>query len=301
MVRHGAARLPPDARAALAGRATGAAGLGRPPRGPRRPLAGRHLHRGQLQHVPFDVERVPDGRGADSWRKSRSRSAGCTRRATPTAGATGRINYTVWSEVFSCPDCVGEIVFLAEALDKASRRTRSDVPLPALRSQAQEGQPPCGRSRRSPTPQRANPWKRIRLRPVLNRLHRGRCPLPEGTRRRGSGGPRPHRRSPAAVRGADQRLSHRRDVPRIAACAEGVHARAPLVPARAAHALAALWRRAEACESPRLRSALLFFIEQAIWGMSVLNRYGPSHFSQVNRQCLASTTSPPRLQKCARV
>ena len=30
---------------------------------------------------------------------------------------TGRINYTVWSEVFSCPDCAGEVVFLDEALD----------------------------------------------------------------------------------------------------------------------------------------------------------------------------------------
>ena len=33
-----------------------------------------------------------------------------------------------------------------------------------------------------------------------------------------------------------------------------------------------------------LRHILLFFVEQAIWGMSVLNRFGPSHFSQVNRQ-----------------
>ena len=29
---------------------------------------------------------------------------------------------------------------------------------------------------------------------------------------------------------------------------------------------------------------LLFFVEQAISGMSVLNRYSPTHFSQVNRQ-----------------
>ena len=29
----------------------------------------------------------------------------------------GRINYTVWSEVFSCPECSDEIVFLDEVLD----------------------------------------------------------------------------------------------------------------------------------------------------------------------------------------
>ena len=53
---------------------------------------------------------------------------------------------------------------------------------------------------------------------------------------------------------------------------------------RASHALAAMWRRAVECEDHRLRNMLLFFVEQAIWGMSVLNRYSPSHFSQVNRQ-----------------
>jgi predicted RNA methylase len=32
-----------------------------------------------------------------------------------------------------------------------------------------------------------------------------------------------------------------------------------------------------------MRTALIFFVEQAIWGMSLLNRYSPSHFSQTNR------------------
>ena len=34
---------------------------------------------------------------------------------------TGRIDYTVWSEVFSCPDCTGEVVFTEEALDETPR------------------------------------------------------------------------------------------------------------------------------------------------------------------------------------
>lgn len=33
----------------------------------------------------------------------------------------------------------------------------------------------------------------------------------------------------------------------------------------------------------RLRNALIFFVEQAVLGMSLLNRYSPLHFSQVNR------------------
>ena len=33
----------------------------------------------------------------------------------------GRINYTVWSEVFTCPECGDEVVFLEEALDQDKR------------------------------------------------------------------------------------------------------------------------------------------------------------------------------------
>src|SRR5262249_28862701 len=53
---------------------------------------------------------------------------------------------------------------------------------------------------------------------------------------------------------------------------------------RALQALGALWSKASAVGERRLRNMLLFFVEQAIWGMSVLNRYSPSHFSQTNRQ-----------------
>ena len=37
----------------------------------------------------------------------------------------GRINYTVWSEVFSCPECAGEVVFTNVALDPVPCRRSS--------------------------------------------------------------------------------------------------------------------------------------------------------------------------------
>ena len=52
---------------------------------------------------------------------------------------------------------------------------------------------------------------------------------------------------------------------------------------RAAAALAALWSRASGEPDAATRRMLLWFIEQAVWGLSVMNRYSPSHFSQVNR------------------
>ena len=42
----------------------------------------------------------------------------------------GRINYTVWSDVFSCPECGGEIIFWDAAVDKEEGKVNSDFPCP---------------------------------------------------------------------------------------------------------------------------------------------------------------------------
>lgn len=47
----------------------------------------------------------------------------------------GRIEYTVWSEVFTCPECTGEVVFLDEALDKETKRVRESFPCPHCASE----------------------------------------------------------------------------------------------------------------------------------------------------------------------
>ena len=54
---------------------------------------------------------------------------------------TGHIDYTVWSEVFSCPNCAREVVFLDEALDPATRRTRTGFPCPHCAAKLTKGQP----------------------------------------------------------------------------------------------------------------------------------------------------------------
>ena len=42
----------------------------------------------------------------------------------------GRIDYTVWSQMFSCPECTGEIEFVEEALDKTNSRVKEAFPCP---------------------------------------------------------------------------------------------------------------------------------------------------------------------------
>ena len=196
--------------------------------------------------------------------------------------STGRFNYTVWSEVFSCPECTGEVVFLNEALDNASRRTRTTFPCPHCAVKLKKDS--LVRSFETlPDPATGQPWKRIRLRPVL-------IDYTVGDAR--------YQKEPDA---ADLQILDRvaglplpAEVPTNAFPIDEMYHGSRLAPKgfthvhqlflpRAAHALAALWRRADACEDARLRSVLLFFVEQAIWGMSVLARYAPTHYSQVNQ------------------
>ncbi|MEJ5187990.1 MAG: DNA methyltransferase [Breznakiellaceae bacterium] len=42
----------------------------------------------------------------------------------------GKINYTVWSDVFICPDCSGEVVFWEAAVDQAAGKVREEFPCP---------------------------------------------------------------------------------------------------------------------------------------------------------------------------
>ena len=194
------------------------------------------------------------------------------------------INYTVWSEVFSCPECAGEVVFLDAALDRQSKRVRSEFPCPSCRASllrtrlerlyVSRYDSHTGETVRAP--------KRV---PMLINYNVGdrRYEKPVDERDRDT-----LRKieeldlSPEVPNGKlpYMHMTHERArMDRVGI----THLHHYFIP-RAAHALAAMWRRANACKGRRLRNILLFFVEQAIWGMSLLNRYGPSHYSQVNRQ-----------------
>lgn len=46
------------------------------------------------------------------------------------SGRVGKINYTVWSDVFICPECAGEVVFWDAAVDKDAGKVRDKFPCP---------------------------------------------------------------------------------------------------------------------------------------------------------------------------
>ena len=196
----------------------------------------------------------------------------------------GRIDYTVWSEVFSCPDCAGEVVFTDEALDETSGRVRDVFPCPRCGSELTRRR--LERLYESRFDRSIDATIRVPKRKpamilysldgatyrkqadaadmaTLERIDR--LPLPPEV----PSGPIP-----------PMHMTHQRARMEYSGVTHVHHFFFP----RAAHALATMWRRASAHADPRLRHMLLYFVEQAIWGMSILNRYGPTHYSQVNRQ-----------------
>ena len=48
-------------------------------------------------------------------------------------------------------------------------------------------------------------------------------------------------------------------------------------------ALSTMWRLAYECDDARIRRFMLYMVEQCVWGMSIMARYAPTHFSQVNQ------------------
>ncbi len=195
----------------------------------------------------------------------------------------GRIEYTVWSEVFTCPDCAGEVVFLDEALDEETKRVKDTFPCPHCN---------CELSK-----QRLDRCYEARFDRVLGRAV-------QTPKRRPSlisykVGKQRYEKTPdqfdLALLERIATMEWPAEVPSVEIPGMHMtHERARMdrqgithihhffLP-RAAHALAALWRKANAHPDARIRHMLLFFVEQSIWGFSVLNRYRLRAFSHVNQ------------------
>lgn len=204
-------------------------------------------------------------------------------KTTHTNGASGRIDYAVWSEVSTCPECGSPVVFYDVAYDTATGKVVEPFHCPS---------PGCGSEldkkhleRRLTTVRTpvGDTIERVEMRPVRIHYRVGtskydkapdaddlavlariaRTPLP---------GPVPSHDLPLDVLYHGTRLGPKGFVK--------VH---HLWGDRPLHALAWLWKACHEEADPITRHALLFWIEQAFWGLSWQNRYRPTGFSQVSQ------------------
>jgi 16S rRNA G966 N2-methylase RsmD/predicted RNA-binding Zn-ribbon protein involved in translation (DUF1610 family) len=232
-------------------------------------------------NLPFAVDRFVSA--AERMLEEVDADLGWMYETDHTDGSRCRINFTVWSENFSCPECGETVIFHTEALDQATNKVREVFPCPK-----------CGVDLTKDSLQRVTEtlvdpatggsWRRVKFTPViinysaagrkfekapdksdLDVLARiARLPLPEAV--------------PTDEFPIEQMYHGSRLAP------TGFTRTHHLYLPRAAYCLGTLWSKASSECDPSIRSMLLFFVEQAIWGSSILNRYSPTHFSQVNRQ-----------------
>lgn len=200
----------------------------------------------------------------------------------------GRVEYTVWSEVFGCLNCGGELVFVREALDRATGRTDPNITCPQCGSLARKENMEL-RLENYVDPATAEVRQRPKREPALIQYRAGgeryeKIPTSADTALLERIASMP---LPASFPTNPLPECQMTRVGRMATTkTTAVH---HLYLPRAAKALTALWQHAGSYSDPRLRHMLHYFVEQAVWGMSVLNRYQPVQHgrlggSQVNRQ-----------------
>jgi predicted RNA-binding Zn-ribbon protein involved in translation (DUF1610 family) len=197
---------------------------------------------------------------------------------TTQAGDSATIDYTVWSEVFTCPHCGSAVIFFDAAFDTSTGRVRDTFTCPS-----------CGGSvtkstlhRRKTTTRTlaGDSIERIDLRPVEIHYRSGKV---VGTKRPDS------RDLETLRRVATLSLSGFPTDP--LPLAEMTHG-SRLGPKgfthihhlwgdRALAALAVLWQKTSSEPDVLLRGALRFWLDQALWGFSWMNRHKTIQFGRM--------------------
>jgi len=193
----------------------------------------------------------------------------------------GKINYTVWSDVFICPSCSGELVFWEVAVDKEEGRVRDGFPCPH-----------CGANLTKRSLERAT--ERVYDRDIGEFITRARqVPVLINY----SVGKQRFEKEPDEY---DLKLIRKIEESEIPywyptdRMPEGYNTEQPKVSHGITHVhhfytrrnlwvLAACMSKPQSSSNLRLRNRLHFLVEQLVLGMSRLARYVPRHYSQVNQ------------------
>ncbi len=200
----------------------------------------------------------------------------------------GKINYTVWSDVFLCPQCGAEMVFWDVAVDHEQGAVREDWHCPRCQALLSKSPRKASRALRAErafetkydralgqTIRQAKQVpvlinysvgkKRYEKRPdehdlaLIEKIETGDIPYPFPTQRMPEGD--------ESRRNDDLGLTH-------------VH---HFYTRRNLWALAAMWNKISNHRDRSFRTSLRFLWQSLILGYTKLNRFGATHYSQVNR------------------
>lgn len=204
-------------------------------------------------------------------------------KTTTPEGVVADIDYTVWSQVFTCPHCAGAIVFYEAAFDLNTTEVSKIFPCSH-----------CGASVGKGSLLKRLTTVRLLTGEVIERTEFQAVRIHYRVRTGRSvttGNKAPDDQDLAVIArvaglsapGAPtypfpyRHMTHERTT----VTKQGFTSVEHLFSDRALASLSRLWSWANGEESHDLRRALKFWVEQAFWGLSWMNRYRPDGFSQV--------------------
>lgn len=219
---------------------------------------------------------------------------------TTVEGRPARIDYTIWSEVYTCPHCGGSVHFYDAAFDPETKGVANEFPCPGCGATVSKT-----RLERRFTKVRTlggDVIERVEFQPVRIAWTQGSG----RTRRTGVKTLDEEDHSVLArVAGLSWRGFPASELP-IATMVHGSRL-APkgftsvhhLYPDRSLAALGVLWSWVDETSDPHTRHALKFWLEQAFWGLSWMNRYKANDYSQVNRAQSGVFYVPSLVSECS--
>jgi hypothetical protein len=189
-------------------------------------------------------------------------------------GITREIDNTIWSEVFNCPECAHEIIFLEEAFDFDTGKVRETFRCPncdVLLTKSRLDQT----FETTIDPATNQSWHHLKTVPVLIKFRVGsqKCDKKPDEDDLSLLKRIAERRFPKEVPVALFPFDDMWEASRLRA--KGISSVHHLFTTRAAHIIGAMWRHANQIPDARLRNIVKFWIDSHFANLSIQNRYRP--------------------------
>jgi len=236
-------------------------------------------------NLNLDVSAREFKKAADSFFKKIEAELGWMYETLHTDGRRkGRINYVVWSEVFTCPNCAGDVVFMDQAYDPETGKFAKEFECPgcgaALTTRSCEHKFTSYFDKAIGETVRKVTYVPVEIEYTLRgdkTKYRKKPDADDRTLINRLTNDQPKDWLPTAK----LPIGKMRDSNHLAE--RGITQYHQFYLPRALHALSTMWRIAGEWPDARVKGFLKFMVEQCFWGFGLVSRFVPSHFSQVNQ------------------
>jgi len=195
----------------------------------------------------------------------------------------GRINYVVWSEVFTCPNCAGDVVFMEQAYNAKTGQFAKEYECPhckaALTNRSAEHKFTTHFDKALDETVQTVTYQPVEIEYTIPGSKAKFIKKPDAKdlsvlKRLAEETPKDWFPTQVIPRDIN---------PKFSLAPKGVLNFHHFYLPRALHSLSVMWRIAGAWPDARVRGFLKFMVEQTFWTSSLMNRYRPTGYSMTNQ------------------